>query len=303
MDIILKLVSESLLSFYPAMVKYIQYPIINQLWARLVIYTIISSFFMTKLSLQLLLSFPGLLLAFTNIFHVWTSYIGFKNLEAGVSYSIFYIYPLLIILFSGSPFRWYYLLPLIGVFLLTYSQWKATAPALKISPTQTKTQTNSRDHQEHNKKFTYGVLGILGATISEAMIYFIVKRLNHNNHNQWTTLFIAYFIPALVVTLILIVTKKIIPQKTTPPTPPTQIPTKNHNLLILLVGNAIIGALGYYLRFYTITRLPSSLYGVLSYFGIVMAYVYGALLNKDKITFPKVLGSLIIIISSLFIGL
>jgi len=61
-----------------------------------------------------------------------------------------------------------------------------------------------------------------------------------------------------------------------------------------VIGNAVIGVLGYYLRFYTIGKLSSGVYGSLSYFGIIMAYVYGTFLNKDKITWQKILGSLTI---------
>jgi drug/metabolite transporter (DMT)-like permease len=72
-------------------------------------------------------------------------------------------------------------------------------------------------------------------------------------------------------------------------------------LILLLVGNAIIGSFGYYLRYYTIDKIPVSIYGMLSYFGIVMAYVYGVSLNHDKITWQKIVGSLIIIISGFFL--
>jgi len=287
MDIILKLVSESLLSFYPAMVKYIPYPVYNQLQVRLFIYTIISAIFSSQLThlLPFLISPIGILLAITNLFHVWSSYVGFKNLDAGVSYSLFYIYPLLIILFAGNTFRWYFLLPLLGVYFLTKSQ-----------------------NQAHSQKSMIGILAILGAAVSEAMIYFIVKKIQ--NGNKWDTLFIAYFFPAVAVTLYLIFTKKLIPtvpeQKNDILSQSDKKEEKFANLgaskyfILLLLGNAIIGAIGYYLRFYTIDRLPSSLYGILSYVGIVMAYVYGYILNNDEVTLQKIIGSVIIIFSSLF---
>ena len=265
MDVSLKLLSESLLSFYPAMVKYIQFPIINQLWARLSIYALISLLFIDKSVFPKLLSGSGILLAITSVFHVWSSYIGFKNLESGVSYSIFYVYPLLIILLAGNKFKFYYLLPLIGVFLLSYPNFKNGA---------------SKDH-------IIGLLGIIGATLSEVGIYFIVKRLQ--NKNPWNTVLISYLLPAIFLTIIL--NKKAIPNE----------PNQSYKqLLLLILGNALIGVIGYTLRFYTINRLPSNLYGILSYFGIVMAYVYGYMLNEEKITIMKVIGSLIIVISALF---
>ena len=237
MDVFLKLISESFLSFYPAMVKYIKYPIKNQVWARLTIYAIIALFFIDKTVWLKLISIQGILLAIINIFHVWTSYIGFKNLDSGVSYSIFYLYPIFIILFSGK-FNIIYFLPFIGVLLLTHSQWK----------------------QNLNPNFLLGFLGIIGATLSEVAIYFAAKKLN--NKNPWNTILIAYLLPAIILTLFL--NKDIIH----PLQLNNQTNTKNQTLLLLL-GNAIIGVIGYTLRFYTIQKLPTNIYSVLSYLKMI----------------------------------
>jgi len=274
MDVILKLLSESLLSFYPAMTKFIKFPVINQLWARLFIYSIISFIFMNKnIAFQKMFSFIGILLAIITVFHVWTSYVGFKNLESGVSYSIFYLYPLFIILFSGNPFKLYYILPLLGVFILTYPEWKI----------------NGISNQNN---FIIGIIAIFSSMISEVWIYFIVKKIGINN--KWNVLFISYFLPAILVSSVLALKGKLIPQNI------YQNGT-NKYLILLLAGNAIIGALGYFLRFYTIDKLSSELYGVLSYFGIIMAYIYGWIINKEGLSWQKIIGSLIIILSSIFI--
>lgn len=276
MDIVLKLFSESLLSFYPAMTKFIKFPVINQLWARVFIYSIISFIFMNKkIAFQKMFSVIGFLLASVTVFHVWTSYVGFKNLDAGVSYSIFYIYPILIILFSANPFKLYYLLPLLGVFFLTYPEWKI----------------NGKSDEKKNN-FIIGIIAIFGSMISEVWIYFIVKKIGINN--KWNVLFISYFLPAILVSSVLALKGKIIPQNI------YQNGT-NKYLILLLAGNAIIGALGYFLRFYTIDKLSSELYGVLSYFGIIMAYIYGWLINKEALSWQKIIGSLIIVLSSIFI--
>lgn len=274
MDVILKLLSESLLSFYPAMTKFIKFPVINQLWARLFIYSIISFIFMNKnIAFQKMFSFIGILLAIVTVFHVWTSYVGFKNLESGVSYSIFYLYPLFIILFSGNPFKLYYILPLLGVFILTYPEWKING---------TSNQNN----------FIIGIIAIFSSMISEVWIYFIVKKIGINN--KWNILFISYFLPAILVSSFLAFKGNLVPQNI------YQNGT-NKYLILLLAGNAIIGALGYFLRFYTIDKLSSELYGILSYFGIVMAYIYGWSLNKEVISWQKITGTLIIVLSSIFI--
>lgn len=288
--ILLKLVSESLLSFYPAMVKFINFPVVNQLWGRLIVYALISMIFMNWGKVGgILFSWMGLILAGVNLFHIYSSYIGFNNLESGVSYSIFYTYPVFILLFSGL-LKWIYLLPLVGVVLLTYGNWK-----------DIKTNNNEEDAMEEEeevdgkvekvgKKFWIGILGIIGAMLSEVALYFIVKKMG--NISKWNVLFVAYLLPAVILTLVL--RRNVLP--------PRGGEHWVRNVVLMIVGNGIIGALGYYLRFYTIDKLSVFMYSGLSYFGIIMAYVYGWTINKEKVGWYSVVGSLLVIIGGLLVG-
>jgi len=153
-------------------------------------------------------------------------------------------------------------------------------------------QNNFNNNNKNN--LILGFLGIIGATISETLIYFITKKLN--NSNPWNTLFIAYLFPAIFLTIYLALNNDIIPKNIT-----TNSSENKSYLSLLLIGNALIGVIGYTLRFYTINKLPSNIYGVLSYFGIVMAYVYGWMLNKEEVSLEKIFGSLIIVVSSIMI--
>ena len=76
--------------------------------------------------------------------------------------------------------------------------------------------------------------------------------------------------------------------------------TLSSNLSISLFINAFIGLFGYLLRFYSITRLPTILYAMLSYFGILMAYVYGVFINGDVITLKQIIGSICILIPNIY---
>ena len=80
-----------------------------------------------------------------------------------------------------------------------------------------------------------------------------------------------------------------------------QINFANKSIGLSLVLNGVIGLVGYLLRFFAISRLSPSIYAPLSYFGVVMAYVYGILINGEQITLIKVLGSLCIVIPNLFL--
>jgi len=277
----LKIISESLLSFYPAMVKYIQFPIINQLWGRLVVYCVVAMFFLKWGNIsKLLFSWIGLILAAVNMFHIYSSYIGFNNLESGISYSIFYTYPIFILIFSGLWFQWLYLLPLIGVGFLTYSNWKDSI------------DRNENNGKENKKKFVWGILGIIGAMLSEVALYFIVKKIG-NNISKWNVLFVAYLLPAIILTGVL--NKNVLPVR-------EGVKDWLKKIIIMIVGNGIIGALGYYLRFYTIDKMNVSLYSGLSYFGIVMAYIYGWTINKEKVGWYSIVGSILVIMGGLLVG-
>lgn len=72
-------------------------------------------------------------------------------------------------------------------------------------------------------------------------------------------------------------------------------------LSLSLIVNAFIGLIGYYLRFFAISRLDAYIYAPLSYFGIVMSYIYGVFLNNDSINIRKIIGTLCIVFVNMYI--
>jgi hypothetical protein len=121
-EIASKLASESLLSLYPVIVKNIQIPIEIQLWSRFFTYVVISIFFIDPSYIKSnLISPDGILLSVITIAHVYTSYKGFILLESGISYTIFYLYPIMILLMSGEPINPIMGMSILGVYLL-YSE-------------------------------------------------------------------------------------------------------------------------------------------------------------------------------------
>ena len=260
-EIASKLASESLLSLYPVIVKNINISFEMNLWSRFFTYVIVSMFFINPSFIQSnLISFDGIFLSVLTMAHVYTSYKGFLLLESGISYTLFYLYPIMILLLSREPVKPIMILSIIGVYLL-YSE----------------------DKNKNKNKDPKGVIMILLAAFTEALIYFTVRRLKTTNN--WNHIFLSYFPGSLLLTGFLF----------------KQIGDFN-NLVLLSVGlNGFIGLVGYLLRFFAISRLEPNVYAPLSYFGVIMAYVYGILINGEHITITKVLGSLCIIISNLFI--
>jgi drug/metabolite transporter (DMT)-like permease len=293
LQIFSKLISESLLSLYPIFVKYINLPIGIQIWSRFFTYFIVSCLFINgSFIIKNIFSTSGLLLSLTTILHVYSSYRGFQILESGIAYMLFYTYPLMILLLSGEKIHSIFIFALLGVILL--SQEKIESYENKKTGTD-KENTNEKDEKNGNdvfkkrevkENFKYeGVLMILLAAFTEALIYFIVRNIKTNNH--WNHLFISYGLGALLMSFYFFKDIQNINIST----------TINVSMLI----NLVLGLFGYLTRFYAITNLNVQLYSSLSYFGVLMAFIYGILINKDIITVKKILGSILIILPNIYL--
>ena len=290
-EIFSKLLSESLLSLYPIFVKYIDLPLHLQLWSRFITYAFISAFFIDYSYLyENLFSKSGILLSVVTVSHVYTSYRGFQLLESGVSYTIFYLYPLMILLMAGKNLHPIMILSLLGVYLLA-SNTKETFDngSKEKKKVKDSSQTQIANHIIEDKKGWYqyeGIIMIFLAALTEAFIYFIV--LNLKTNNNWNHIFISYFLAAILFSGFFIQEIKNI--------------SINSVLSISLFGNMIIGLIGYYLRFFAISRLDTTLYAPLSYFGIVMAYFYGIIFNNDILTWQKVFGTGCIVLPNIYLS-
>jgi len=266
LEILSKLASESLLSLYPVFVKNIGLPLSIQTWSRCFSYAIISSFFIDySFVLNSIMSRSGILLSLVTIAHIYTSYRGFELLDSGVAYSIFYLYPIMILLMANKSVHPIMFLALFGVFLLASNDFDFTHVLEKIQSVE-------------------GVTMILLAAFTEAVIYFLVRDIK--TLNNWNHIFISYFLGAIILSGLFY--DKIAAMKFTGP------------LSISLIINSIIGLTGYLLRFYAVSRLDTMIYAPLSYFGIVMSFIYG-FINGDVFTIQKVIGASLIIISNFFL--
>lgn len=279
LPILSKLSSESLLSLYPVFVKNINLPISIQLLSRVVIYTLIAGFLCNFTFIrEHIFTVMGLLLGVTNFIHIYTSYRGFQLLESGIAYTLFYTYPIMILLISQQKINMYVFIALLGVYLLTMEQ-------------QLQKHENYENKKEELKEnFPYeGFAMIFFAALTEALIYFQVRKIP--TKNNWNHLFISYFLSSLVMIAYTMYSKEFQHQ---------DIQFKQRFSFAIFL-NGLIGTVGYFLRFYATSRIGPVLYSILSYFGIFMSFVYGVIFNKEQITWRKGLGALLIIISNYFI--
>jgi drug/metabolite transporter (DMT)-like permease len=297
LEILSKVLSESLLSLYPIFVKYIHLPLELQLWSRFFSYLFISAFFINwKFILKHVLSISGLALSFVTMAHVYVSYRGFQILESGIAYIIFYTYPLIILLLAGKKITPIMIFALLGVYLL--SQEKIDDKDGDTTLTNKVEVDNSNDKDQKGQtniifkkknvqeNFAYeGLIMTILAALTEAFIYFIVRDIKTDNN--WNHLFLSYFFGTILLSGYFF--NDILKMKV------------NDTLSISMVINLFIGLTGYLLRFYSATRLDTTLYAALSYIGILMAFVYGVLINGDVITQKKILGTVLILIPNFYL--
>jgi len=232
----------------------------------------------------------GLLLSLTTILHVYFSYRSFQLLDSGVATTLYYIYPIIILLIYGISISPILLIPLFGVYLIAndFNNPKDTVKEPYKNNTDNTDNSDSiikNDTKVKENFWNEGIIAAFIAALTEAFIFYFVK--NIKTLNNWNHLFLSYFIGASVLTPYL--WKNIINMQL------------YSGLSVSLAVNAFIGLFGYYLRFYAISRLDTYIYAILTYFGIVMSYVYGVVLNNDKITMQKIIGTLCIVLTNLYI--
>ena len=276
--ILSKLTSESILGFVPFFIKTINISFFDKYFTRFLIFVLISIFFVDFNIIQkYLFNKDGLILGFITIIHVYTSYKGYELLKGGVANSILYLYPLFILLIKDQSFRWVYLIFIIGLFLLAYSDFYYQTEEYK---------NNIFDLTKKKQSYNFeGILNMLISAITEAFIYFYILKIKTNNN--WNHIFISYFIGLLLILLFNV--KKIINYQL------------NFNKFVISLFYIFILLIGYYLRFYAINHLSTINYSILSYIGIFITYLYGFIFLKEKINIFNISGTFLIIIGNVLL--
>jgi len=288
LEIVSKLTSESLLSLYPIFVKKIGISSSLQLWTRLITYVLISVFFVNWSFIKTsLFSLDSITLGLVNLSHVFFSYEGFRHLDSGVSFAIFNSYPLMILLLAGTMWHKSYLLVILGLAFFIYGNYTEKA---KKEESKKEEEKKEEKKEEENENFSYGLIMILFAALTEALIYFLVRRIKTTNN--WNHVFISYFLGAVLMTVYSIYNYA--------DTSSGLESADKGRVGLAVIINGIIGTVGYFLRFFASYRLEPEVYAPLSYFGVVMSYVYGIAFDNELLNWKKVLGTVSILASNYF---
>jgi drug/metabolite transporter (DMT)-like permease len=67
---------------------------------------------------------------------------------------------------------------------------------------------------------------------------------------------------------------------------------------IIALFNALVGFLGYALRFYLIPRVNTVIFSVLSFFGVISAYGFGWLFQNEVPNYTQMAGAVAIVVAN-----
>ena len=271
------LLSEATLSLYPILIKNVNTDLATQLFFRLGTYSSLTGVLAdTKDIVSTWGSWPAALSSLAyglmNLVHIGSSYVGFANLPAGTAMALFYTYPLLNILagvlFLGESFDFvllpFFAVAIIGVYLLSQ-----------------KSEDKNKEEGTTNKKKTSWALGLAAiaiAAITETLI-FIVAKVAPATSNAFYPMLQLYVGAFFLLCGGLIGMKKM-------PDWSASVP--------LIFFNVFIGFVGYLMRFYAIPLLPTSIFSLLSFIGVVTAYGWGNLFAYETPSLKGMLGAALV---------
>ena len=310
--------SEIALSLYPQLIKLIPTTIELQVAVRCITYSILAiiGYYITTYNNSYnnsnittnntntttnTFSFiiTTIVMGLVNSIHIFSSYICFNTLSSGVGYSIFYIYPIFNLLGRTLIYNekidsinyLYILISILGVYLIYKNNNKDTTP-----DTTPETTTETIEHKTsfqtisdiiNTKNKTIGLFSGIISALTESIIYFMVKD-NLGSVSPFIQLLKTYLFGGILSIIYLI-----------------QNSTTNldyHYWITLILFNALVGFVGYVLRFIMIQKLSTLLFNSLIFTGVLFSYSWGYLLSNEPITYNNLYGTLLIVLSIVLIN-
>jgi drug/metabolite transporter (DMT)-like permease len=280
----LVLFSEIILSAYPILIKAVPTNLWTQIVSRLLTYSMAAASAMVisgnskqfgDISLKTM-GGAGLL----NLAHISASYKAFSDLSPGNAMAIFYTYPIWniigawIILGEVIPMEsvpWI-LMALVGMFLVAHPE-KGTILDLEKP---------------------VGTLCALGAALTETAIYFYFK-LMKEKEGGFKGLFelyggaAAWMSPALIAGAMGLKPAGL------------EIPKIDFSWKVwipMILFNVFVGFTGYSMRVTAIPLISTAVFSMLSFFGVVAAYIFGYLFNGEKPSMQASIGALMITLAN-----
>lgn len=269
------IIAEIALALHPILIKQVNVGLPTQLLARLGTYSVLGSALAGSSDIKqswgsLSNGFQSLLFGLMNLIHIGSSYISYKNIPAGSALALFYTYPffniLAGILFLGESFDWK-LLPLIVV---------AFVGVLLIAKYTTNGENGEDEGDGEKKSIALGVGASLVSALTETMIFLIAK--TGESTGPWLTILRLY--PGALLGLLAWLGFT-----------GTDWKASGKNWIPLILFNVFVGFLGYSLRFWSIPRLPTAVFSILTFIGVAAGYLWGLAYAKEVPSLGALAGS------------
>jgi len=263
--------SEFAMALYPILVKLVPTDLNTQVFARVATYSTLAYLFAESKDVESTWltgagSATSMSLGLLTLFHIASSYVAFKELPAGTAMSLFYTYPvwnLVIAAFLHGEVvsvahGLLVLTAFVGVYLITQS---------------------TADPEQKSYDWL-GVLAALGAALSESAIYFSIK---HGKHTSVFKNLLELYPGALILLAgYLLVRGETIDMRTEVWTP-------------LLLFNIFVGFIGFCLWSYSITRVSTLTFSLLSFFGVIASFTWGWLFVGEVPKAQALVGATMIV--------
>jgi drug/metabolite transporter (DMT)-like permease len=266
------LVAEIALALHPILIKQVNVGLPTQLVARLGTYSVLGAAFSGPKDRQASWgswssASKSIVFGLMNLIHIGSSYLSYQHLPAGSALALFYLYPffniLAGVLFLGDSFDTALIVPMILAFIGVLLIAKYTAPG-------------EGTHDKDPKNIPVGIVASLVSALTETMIYLVAK--TGEEPTAWLPILKLY--PAAFAGLIggLAATG-------------ASWKTGLQNWTPLLLFNVFIGFLGYSLRFWSIPRLPTAVFSILTFVGVASAFGWGLLYAEEKPSMGALAGA------------
>jgi drug/metabolite transporter (DMT)-like permease len=262
--------SEIALALYPILIKSVPTSLFTQVFSRFLTYTVLGIALAKPGELATAVGLSGIGstigLSLLNLLHVGSSYFAFKELPAGISMSLFYTYPIFNVLFAALFFGESVSAYDIALIVLAFTGVVLVSMGNKSEDTK----------DPYNWK---GLLAGLTAALTETLIYFSVKSVP--TKTPFFSMIKLYSAGAVMLAGGSAFTG-------------TPIDFNGSVWLPMILFNTFIGFIGYCLRFYAIPLIPTVIFSLLTFIGILASFGWGYLFVGEVPSTLSAIGAAVI---------
>jgi drug/metabolite transporter (DMT)-like permease len=277
------IVSEITLALHPILIKQIPTNLSTQLVSRLGVYSALALALSSQQERIWTWGSSGnvlqsLALGFMNLIHIAASYLSYKLLPAGSALALFYTFPfmniLVGILFLGDTLDLkiipLMILAFIGVLLIAKYTKDGNGKEHSKDKKDEEDSENSKDTKDKKDikdtrdSVLLGVMVSLLAAATETMIFLVGK----SSESPFVSILRLYPVAFLGILGWVFIKGE-------------AISTESSVWIPMILFNVVIGFIGYALRFFSIPRLPTAFYSILTFIGVAAGYMWGIVYAKE----------------------